>query len=96
MKRLGIAPARYVAYVEALAGQVDAAVLKAGTGGLGKQGLDALHTGCLTLGATHCAAVVADAAKSATDGPPSSALVEKIRALSALLKKHAETMRATS
>ena len=62
IKRLGISAARYVTYLEALAGQIDSAILKAEGGGsgtaLGKQGLDALHTGCLTLGATYCAAVI--------------------------------------
>ncbi|MBK6639031.1 MAG: response regulator [Rhodocyclaceae bacterium] len=98
IKRLGISAARYVTYLEALAGQIDSAILKAEGGGsgtaLGKQGLDALHTGCLTLGATYCAAVINAAAKSAATGPLSKEQLTAIRELSQMLEKHAAAVRA--
>jgi two-component system chemotaxis response regulator CheY len=57
--RLGIAPARYAAYLDALAGQMGSAAdaMRADAAHDGAL-LDALHAGCVTLGAHYCARVI--------------------------------------
>jgi len=94
IKRLGVPPARYAAYLDALAGQMDSAVLKAQAGtALDKKALDALHTGCLTLGASYCAVVIDAAAQSVADAPLSTALIDSIGSLSAILRDRSSAVR---
>jgi two-component system chemotaxis response regulator CheY len=62
--RLGIAPARYAAYLDALASQLSDAVDTLRTSALQEQAaheravLDSLHAGCVTLGAHYCSRVI--------------------------------------
>ena len=94
-KRLGVPPARYAAYLAALAGQIDSAVLKAQSGAaLDKQALDALQTGCLTLGAAYCATVVDAAAQSVADGSLlAEELIDGVGTLSAILRDRSTAVR---
>lgn len=60
IKRLNIAPARLAAYLDALAGQLDAASARMrSAAAFDGATLDALHTGTLTLGAHYLAGIVA-------------------------------------
>lgn len=59
IRRLGITQTRYTLYLEAHASQLDKAEAKMrADAALDATTLDALHTGCLTLGAYHCAGVI--------------------------------------
>lgn len=90
LKRLGIPMARYVTYLDALAGQIDGALEKAQAGtALDHRALDALHTGCLTLGANHCAQVIHTALKSLERAPLTPAHVQSIADLPPLLRRRA-------
>ncbi len=94
IKRLGIPMSRYVTYLDALAGQIDGALQKEQTGtALDHRVLDALHTGCLTLGATHCSQVIHSALKHLERAPLTPAHIQSIADLPALLHQRAAKFR---
>lgn len=94
IKRMGIAPVRYAAFLDSLAAQIAGVSQKAETGtALDQRALDALHTGCLTLGATYCAQVLYAAKHSLRHAPLTSGWLERINDLSTILRKHAAVVR---
>lgn len=89
MKRLNITSARYTAYMEALAQQMDTkAQAWRDAAPTRPDDLDTLHTGCLTLGAHYAAGVVAGM-KQRLGSAPLGDLLDELPACARVLRDRA-------